>query len=128
MKKEYNDISMEMLDLYDGNAIFGFSKIAMKCGLGNTSNVYHYTDIGGFISIMQNRELWASHIYFMNDKSEYHHGKEMYQSTLEKLAENSTDELEKQLYLMVNNSLDNSISEGFFPVSIRILFQQNVRS
>ena len=77
---------------------------------------------------MQNRELWASHIYFMNDKSEYHHGKEMYQSTLEKLAENSTDELEKQLYIMVNNSLDNSISEGFFPVSIRILFQQNVRS
>ena len=31
---------------------------------------YHYTDINGFIGIMNNQELWASNTKFLNDKAE----------------------------------------------------------
>lgn len=38
--------------------------------------MYHYTDINGFISIIQNREFWLSHIRFINDRKEYLEGRE----------------------------------------------------
>lgn len=31
---------------------------------------YHYTDVNGLISILQNEELWLTGIYFMNDHTE----------------------------------------------------------
>lgn len=34
-------------------------------------NLYHYTDQNGFLSIIKNRNLWASQIQFLNDKNEY---------------------------------------------------------
>lgn len=32
--------------------------------------VYHYTNANAFLSILQNKSLWASHILFQNDKKE----------------------------------------------------------
>lgn len=121
MKKDVKE-SRSLLDLWNGNALYGFGIIARKCGMGNISNVFHYTDIRGFINIMQNQELWASQIYFMNDRSEYHYGKKMFQMALTSLEEKSRDDLEKQLYRMTKNSLDKSFSEGFFPISSRDVF------
>jgi len=33
--------------------------------------LYHYTDQNGFLSIIKNKNLWASQIQFLNDKNEY---------------------------------------------------------
>ena len=62
--------------------IFNRSPFIIKYGLIKPSDFYHYTDLNGFISIMQNQEFWASHISFMNDTSEYLHGKKMFQDEL----------------------------------------------
>ncbi len=35
-----------------------------------SKGIYHYTDTNAFLGIMQNKEMWASHIKFMNDTSE----------------------------------------------------------
>lgn len=34
-------------------------------------NLYHYTNQIGFMGIVQNKELWATQIQFLNDKNEY---------------------------------------------------------
>lgn len=41
---------------------------------------------------------------------------------MNKLIECSTDEFEKQLFLKVSRSLNNSVSEGLFPISSKDVF------
>lgn len=70
---------------------------------------YHYTDINGFIGIMNNQELWASNTKFLNDKAE---GKEGLQLTKEII----TEHLEKgglNVYFeCLNMDLQNVINSG----------------
>lgn len=91
---------------FSGDPIRGMSVLEKQFGLLQINNVYHYTDISGFISIMENHELWASHIAFMNDKSEYLHGKELFRERiLQKIA--NVSEPEKQVLQNTIKSLDN---------------------
>lgn len=39
--------------------------------------LYHYTDAAGFVGIVQNRELWATHFRHMNDRSEFETGQKL---------------------------------------------------
>lgn len=39
--------------------------------------LYHYTDAGTLLGIIQNKEFWASYIRFMNDNTEYDLAKEI---------------------------------------------------
>ena len=52
---------------FSGDPIRGMSVLEKQFGLLQINNVYHYTDISGFISIMENHELWASHIAFIKE-------------------------------------------------------------
>jgi len=36
--------------------------------------LYHYTTAEGLISIVRNREIWATDIFYLNDQSEFRHG------------------------------------------------------
>lgn len=36
--------------------------------------LYHYTDLHGLMGIVRTRGVWASHIRYMNDSSEFQHG------------------------------------------------------
>jgi hypothetical protein len=36
-----------------------------------TNVIYHYTNQSGFLGIVENKELWATKIHFMNDSSEF---------------------------------------------------------
>lgn len=106
---------------FSGDPISGMSVLEKQFGLLQINNVYHYTDISGFISIMENHELWASHIAFMNDKSEYLHGKELFRERiLQKIA--NVSEPEKQVLQNIIKSLDKEISDGVFPISSKDVF------
>lgn len=106
---------------YSGDSLSGIGILKTTFHLFRMENVYHYTDIAGFISIMQNRELWASHIAFMNDKTEYLHGKEIFKNRIEqKLA--TVSDPEKQVLQDVLESLNAEISAGFFPTSSKDVF------
>ena len=106
---------------FSGDPIRGMSVLEKQFGLLQINNVYHYTDISGFISIMENHELWASHIAFMNDKSEYLHGKELFRERiLQKIA--NVSEPEKQVLQNTIKSLDKEISDGVFPISSKDVF------
>jgi len=40
----------------------------------NPDYLYHYTTAEGLIGIVQRREIWATDIFYMNDRSEFRHG------------------------------------------------------
>jgi hypothetical protein len=44
--------------------------------------LYHYTDAGGLLGIVEHRVLWASDVWFMNDTRETRYGLEVMQRTL----------------------------------------------
>lgn len=48
--------------------------------------LYHYTTIPAFFSIISGQGLWASHIAYMNDASEIHHGRTFACEVIERLA------------------------------------------
>lgn len=104
-----------------GDSVSEIGILAKNFHLLRRKNVYHYTDIAGFISIMQKRELWASHIAFMNDKTEYLHGKEIFKNRIkQKLA--TVSDPEKQVLQDVLENLNTEISAGFFPTSSKDVF------
>ena len=55
----------------------------MKCKLEayfpkeSGRSLYHYTSLGSLVGIVTNRELWASHVYYLNDSKEIIHACEL---------------------------------------------------
>lgn len=43
-------------------------------GIESPNTIYHYTDIGGLIGILNSGSIWATHVSKLNDSSEYIHG------------------------------------------------------
>ena len=119
-----NEFANEFDELFAslGNSINGMSLIQREFNLFSMMNVYHYTDIGGFIGIMKNKELWASHIAFMNDRSEYIHGKELFRKKLTKKLGDVKDG-EQTVLQNVLSSLDNEASsDSIFPTTGKDVF------
>ncbi len=51
--------------------------------------LYHYTSIGTAERIVQSKELWATNIYYLNDGSEFTHGKRLMRELLARAADES---------------------------------------
>jgi hypothetical protein len=51
-------------------------------------NLYHYTDQNGFLGILENKEIWATKIQYLNDAKEYHLAKEIAERALKSLLRN----------------------------------------
>ena len=58
--------------------------------------LYHYTDLKGFLGIIESRKLWASNISFLNDYSEFEFGVELTNDIIERKRDISSDPLEKE--------------------------------
>ncbi|EEY5312120.1 TPA: DUF2971 domain-containing protein [Escherichia coli] len=44
--------------------------------------IFHYTDLFGLKGILDSNSLWATNIYFLNDKEESNHGCECFRNTI----------------------------------------------
>lgn len=72
--------------------------------------IYHYTDLNGLKGIVESNTLWATNIYFLNDREEFYHG---YKCFL-----NALDYIDKPYYIdgmreLVQSMLDHFIkNEG----------------
>jgi hypothetical protein len=44
----------------------------------NNPCVYHYTDARGFKGIIESQEIWATSIYYLNDWTEFYHGRDAF--------------------------------------------------
>jgi hypothetical protein len=47
--------------------------------------LYHYTTLEGFLGIIKHKNMWASHILFMNDRSEFNHALKEFETVVRKL-------------------------------------------
>jgi len=47
------------------------------------ASLYHYTSLTSLVGIATKRELWASHVYYLNDSKEIIHACELLDSTLD---------------------------------------------
>ena len=120
-KQQREEMYEEKKKLFLGNPISGLSAIEFGFDLEKQKNVYHYTDIAGFKSIMENRELWASHIAFMNDESEFSHGKNLFKEHLRAKIK-SVSGVEQFILKDTLYRLDNEVSGWIMPHSSKDVF------
>lgn len=104
-----------------GLSLWVMGYLAHEFNLLNVKDVYHYTDVNGFISIIQNKEFWLSHIRFMNDREEYLEGYGRCNKIIEKLKV-GRESHEIDFLNKVMNKLNCERSSGFFTRSSKDVF------
>ena len=62
------------------------------------TQLYHYTSIDGFMSIMQNRDFWISNIHYMNDSQEFENGKSICKKVINMKLQNGGNQKHEFLY------------------------------
>jgi hypothetical protein len=70
------------------------------------TRLYHYTDAQGFKGIVESRELWATHIQYLNDAQEYHHAAELAARVLLERAQAAADPHEQAILGRLNAATD----------------------
>jgi len=65
--------------------------------------VFHYTSLDGLIGIVESQSLYASNLYYLNDRKEYQHGIDLILEILPKLKTNPTW---TSILAKVENNLD----------------------
>lgn len=76
-------------------------------------NLYHYTNQNGFLGILENKELWATKIQFLNDHKEYCLAKNLAERALKALLRNPEYKGEyfriERFLANLDNYLDNNL-------------------
>ena len=81
---------------------------------------YHYTDINGFMGIMQNQELWATNTRFLNDINECIEGLLLAQSITREYSEACTTKQKRFLevfYKVVQERIDRGSNQNIYSIS-----------
>ena len=90
-------------------------------GMAFRGTQYHYTNIAGFISILENRDFWLSNIRYMNDSQEFENGVQI----CKKILESRICEGNEEIFPYLKGLLDacaSSSSKGFFRISKQDIF------
>ena len=67
--------------------------------------VYHYTNAGGFKGIIESQEIWATSIYYLNDWTEFDHGKNAFiEGAKALLKSKGVEEAAREMLLVLSNS------------------------
>ena len=95
------------------DSIRSFAGEALILERPDVSNLYHYTDYGGFRGIVENRDLWLTHLRFSNDEEEMTHGKKLVFSTLEAMSQSAHSE--REVYLRaLKELLQQPVADGVY--------------
>ena len=76
------------------------------------NTAFHYTDLSGFISIIQNRELWMSNVSFINDRNEMQDGISICQKMIRDYLNGDLTCNQKNGLEIIWSKLDKGISGG----------------
>lgn len=81
---------------------------------------YHYTDINGFMSIMKNKELWATNTRFLNDETECLEGLLLAQEIIREYLETCIDKEKAFLYSfykVAQDRIDKGSKQNVYSIS-----------
>ena len=95
--------------------------LCMNYKMYDKRDFYHYTDINGFIGIIENKEFWLSHIKYMNDSAEYVDGKNICEKVIKEMLATVTAS-ESEILTQLLASINNEQSLGFFTMSGKDIF------
>ncbi len=74
--------------------------------------LYHYTGIGSLLGIVENRTIWASHIYYLNDSAEIIHARDILLKVIESRSK-SLSETEKDFLCIFKEWLKDFSSVAY---------------
>jgi hypothetical protein len=77
------------------------------------AELYHYTESAGFYGILSNKTIWATHIQFLNDSSEFHHALKMILDRINQAIQNNRDAHIHKMLLAVKELVENIIPNTF---------------
>lgn len=79
----------------------------------NTNNsAFHYTDLNGFMSIIDNHELWLSNVNFINDRNELQDGISICQKVINNYLEGNLTKKQKHGLDIILSKLNDGSSDG----------------
>lgn len=90
-----------------------FSNSVLNLKVEDYETIYHYTDFGGFIAILESQSFYCTNINFLNDTKEFNHGIEILESVIDFFPTNkSTERIFEFLKKNVSNiySLDRYVT------------------
>src|SRR5687767_13984585 len=77
--------------------------------------LYHYTDLGGLIGILENGDLWLSHSRYCNDEEEMAHGQRVVSAAItDALARAGADAVQTQYLQELRSIIDQPANEGVY--------------
>ena len=86
---------------------------------------YHYTDLNGFISIIQNREFWISNVNFLNDHRELEDGIGICKKVIMQHLEKDLPEIQLLALRKVLEKLESGRSDGSWAVKKSDIFSMS---
>lgn len=110
------------MSIESGDSIPIYWYIMQKYALITTAACpqYHYTDINGFMGIMQNKELWATNTKFLNDKHECIECLRLGQEITKEFSEACTDNSKQYLrhfYNIIQDRIDQGSDQDIYSIS-----------
>jgi len=64
--------------------------------------VFHYTNLSALIGIIENQCLWATNLYFLNDRNEYKHGMNIIKEVMESIKTEENKFILNAIYVVLN--------------------------
>lgn len=104
-----------------GDHILMWPYLCLKYSLYENKNFYHYTDVNGFLGIINNHEFWLSHIKYMNDSAEYIEGENICKNLITNFCKKVNSD-EKDLLTSLQTVISNDKSLGLFSFSRNDIF------
>ncbi|MFS6814982.1 DUF2971 domain-containing protein [Citrobacter meridianamericanus] len=86
-------------------------------------SIYHYTDLNGLQGIVSNNELWATNIYFLNDRVELRHGLKCYLNALDTYREEVSPEVRDKIINLINR-VSEAANLPFYSISFSRVVDQ----
>jgi hypothetical protein len=77
------------------------------------TDLYHYTESAGFYGILSNKTMWATHIQFLNDSSEFHHALKMILNRINQAIDENSDGHIVKMLLAIKKLVGNIVPNTF---------------
>ena len=95
---------------------YGLANVFVKSAFSNSvlnrkvedyETIYHYTDFGGLIAILESQSFFCTNINFLNDTKEFNHGVEILENIIQSF---QTDKSNERIFKLLQKDVNNIYS------------------
>ncbi len=78
-----------------------------------TKTLYHYTSQSGLLGIINSNKIWASHLLYLNDSTEFKYATDLMRKTIHSLPDSTLPKIAKDAFTELSQDLENIVAEQF---------------